>query len=91
MALAHAAERSIDAQYYIWHDDITGALLMRALREAAERGVRVRLLLDDNNTKGLDAAIAMLDAHPQHRGAAVQSVRQPRLAPGRLRSPTSRG
>ena len=64
VALARVAERSIDAQYYIWHDDITGALLMRALREAADRGVRVRLLLDDNNTKGMDAAIAMLDAHP---------------------------
>ncbi len=65
VALVQAAERSIDAQYYIWHDDITGATLMRALREAADRGVRVRLLLDDNNTKGLDPAIAMLDAHPQ--------------------------
>jgi putative cardiolipin synthase len=58
------AERSIDAQYYIWHDDITGAMLMRALLDAADRGVRVRLLLDDNNTKGLDGALALLDAHP---------------------------
>ncbi|HEX6018607.1 MAG TPA: phospholipase D family protein [Burkholderiaceae bacterium] len=64
VALALAAQRSIDAQYYIWHDDITGAMLFRALWEAAERGVRVRLLLDDNNTKGLDATLAMLDAHP---------------------------
>ncbi len=64
VVLAYAAQRSIDAQYYIWHDDLTGALLMRALREAAERGVRVRLLLDDANTKGLDPTIAMLDAHP---------------------------
>ena len=63
VALASVAERSIDAQYYIWHDDITGVLLMRSLREAADRGVRVRLLLDDNNTKGMDAAIAMLDGH----------------------------
>ena len=64
VALALVAERSIDAQYYIWHDDITGVLLMRALWDAAERGVRVRLLLDDANTKGLDPTIAMLDAHP---------------------------
>jgi putative cardiolipin synthase len=64
VALASVAERSIDAQYYIWHDDVTGALLMRALRDAADRGVRVRLLIDDNNTKGMDAVIAMLDAHP---------------------------
>ncbi|HET7525800.1 MAG TPA: phospholipase D family protein [Burkholderiaceae bacterium] len=63
VAMALAAERSIDAQYYIWHDDITGAMLMRALLDAADRGVRVRLLLDDNNTKGTDAAIALLDAH----------------------------
>jgi len=63
VALAHAAERSIDAQYYIWHGDITGSLLMQALLQAADRGVRVRLLIDDNNTKGLDAALAMLDAH----------------------------
>ncbi|HEY6353191.1 MAG TPA: phospholipase D family protein, partial [Burkholderiaceae bacterium] len=64
VALAAAAERSIDAQYYIWHDDITGSLLMQAMLAAANRGVRVRLLIDDNNTKGMDAAIAMLDAHP---------------------------
>jgi cardiolipin synthase C len=62
--LARAAERSLDVQYYIWHGDITGDLLCEALWQAAERGVRVRLLLDDNNTKGLDADIAALDAHP---------------------------
>jgi putative cardiolipin synthase len=62
--LARAAERSLDVQYYIWHDDITGNLLCEALWQAAERGVRVRLLLDDNNTKGLDDDIAALDAHP---------------------------
>ena len=62
--LANAAQRSLDVQYYIWHKDITGVLLFNALAAAADRGVRVRLLLDDNNTKGLDAAMAMLDAHP---------------------------
>jgi putative cardiolipin synthase len=61
--LARAAERSLDVQYYIWHSDITGDLLCEALWQAAERGVRVRLLLDDNNTKGLDGDIAALDAH----------------------------
>lgn len=63
-ALAAAAERSIDAQYYIWHGDTTGELLFAALLDAAERGVRVRLLLDDANTKGLDATLAGLDSHP---------------------------
>ena len=61
--LADAAERSLDVQYYIWHADQTGYLLFEALWQAAERGVRVRLLLDDDNTAGLDEAIAVLDAH----------------------------
>lgn len=64
LRLAQTAERSIDAQYYIWRDDLTGKLLYRALFDAAERGVRVRLLLDDNRTSGLDPLLAALDAHP---------------------------
>src|SRR5688572_29153860 len=63
MLLANVAERSLDVQYYIWRNDLTGALLLDALRRAADRGVRVRLLLDDNNTSGLDDVIAALDAH----------------------------
>lgn len=62
--LAAAAERTLDVQYYIWHGDETGTLLFEALWKAAERNVRVRLLLDDNNTRGLDATLATLDAHP---------------------------
>ena len=64
MLLARAAERSLDVQYYIWHADTSGGLLAHELWQAAERGVRVRLLLDDNNTRGADEAIAALDAHP---------------------------
>ena len=64
VVLAAAAEKSIDAQYYIWHGDQVGYLLFDALWQAAERGVRVRLLLDDLNTGGLDPTIAALDAHP---------------------------
>ncbi|QCB47715.1 phospholipase D family protein [Hydrogenophaga sp. PAMC20947] len=63
MLLAEAAERSLDVQYYIWHPDFTGTLLMQALRQAADRGVRVRLLLDDNNTEGLDEILAAMDSH----------------------------
>lgn len=63
--LAAAAERTLDVQYYIWHDDLSGRLLLEALHRAADRGVRVRLLLDDNNTAGLDALLAALDAHPR--------------------------
>lgn len=64
-ALADAAESRIDAQYYIWHDDTAGRLLLQHLRRAADRGVRVRLLLDDNNTTGMDPLLRGLDAHPQ--------------------------
>ncbi|NML59868.1 phospholipase D family protein [Massilia sp. RP-1-19] len=63
--LAHSAERTLDVQYYIWRNDMTGTLLFNALRRAADRGVRVRLLLDDNNTSGLDGPLAALDAHPK--------------------------
>lgn len=61
--LANSAKRSLDVQNYIWRNDITGALLFDTLRAAAGRGVRVRLLLDDNNTSGLDAILAQLDVH----------------------------
>ena len=62
--LADAAQRSLDVQYYIWHDDMTGRMLFDALRAAADRGVRVRLLLDDNNTVGLDPILASLIMAP---------------------------
>ncbi|MDO4904014.1 MAG: phospholipase D family protein [Lautropia sp.] len=62
--MAFEAERSIDAQYYIWRDDTSGRLLLQALRQAADRGVRVRLLLDDNNTAAMDPVLKGLDEHP---------------------------
>lgn len=64
VAFAHRAERSLDVQYYIWRQDLTGTLLLDTLRSAAARGVRVRFLLDDNNTAGLDPVLAALDLHP---------------------------
>jgi cardiolipin synthase C len=65
MFLARAAQRTLDVQYYIWHDDLTGTLLLEQLREAADRGVRVRLLLDDNGIPtSLDPTLAALGAHP---------------------------
>ena len=63
-SLIQAAEHTLDLQYYIWHNDASGQLLARALMQAADRGVKVRLLLDDNNTNGLDALMLRLDAHP---------------------------
>ena len=62
--LARAATRSLDIQYYIWHGDLSGTLLLEEVYTAAERGVRVRLLVDDNGIAGLDAPFAALDAHP---------------------------
>lgn len=64
LALIDAARHSLDVQYYIWHADMTGSLLLDALRRAADRGVHVRLLLDDNNTGGMDRILAALDHHP---------------------------
>ncbi|MDH5829276.1 phospholipase D family protein [Luteimonas sp. M1R5S18] len=60
---ARQAGRSLDLQYYIWHDDLTGHLLMYEAWKAAERGVRVRLLLDDISISGMDAALLALDSH----------------------------
>lgn len=64
MMLAESAERTLDVQYYIWHQDVTGTLLLNALHDAADRGVRVRLLLDDNGVPGMDTLLAALDTHP---------------------------
>ena len=60
--LARAAQETIDVQYYIWQTDTTGWLLLEELRAAAARGVRVRMLLDDNGISGLDNVLADLDA-----------------------------
>jgi putative cardiolipin synthase len=62
--LANGAEKSIDAQYYIWHGDQSGELLLETLWEAAKRGVRVRLLVDDSGTGGLDESFAAFQTNP---------------------------
>lgn len=62
--LARAAEQTLDVQYYIWQADTTGYLLLDELRAAALRGVRVRLLVDDNGIAGLDADLRALDDLP---------------------------
>jgi putative cardiolipin synthase len=62
--LARVAERSIDVQYYLYHDDLVGRLLTWQLLQAAERGVRVRLLVDDMDLAGRDLGVAVLDSHP---------------------------
>ncbi|WP_313275952.1 phospholipase D family protein [Stenotrophomonas sp.] len=62
--ITHQAGRSLDLQYYMWHDDLLGHLLAHDVHEAAESGVRVRLLLDDMNAAGLDPQMLALDNHP---------------------------
>lgn len=64
LLLVREATQTLDLQYYIWHGDRTGTLLLDALLDAADRGVRVRLLLDDNGISGLDAVLSALDGHP---------------------------
>jgi len=61
--LARRAEASLDVQYYHFQNDETGRWLLRALRDAAERGVRVRLLIDDFYTTGEDELFLAFAAH----------------------------
>jgi putative cardiolipin synthase len=63
LALIGRAERSIDAQYYLVANDRSGRALLRALRDAARRGVRVRLLVDDLYAPEVGALLAGMDAH----------------------------
>ena len=63
--LIELAERTLDLQYYIFHPDKTGSLIVDRLIAAADRGVRVRVLLDDWGTlEKKDESVAGLDAHP---------------------------
>lgn len=61
---AQQAGRSLDLMYYIWRTDLTGWLLIDDLVKAADRGVRVRLLLDDVNVQGFDRTFLALAQHP---------------------------
>ena len=72
LALIDSARHSIDVQYYLWYGDDAGRILARRLLDAANRGVRVRMLVDDLNTLFTDAGsiamrdkiAALMDAHP---------------------------
>ncbi len=68
-ALAGAAQRSIDAQYFHVHDDAAGVAFLRSLRDAARRGVRVRLLVDDYHAGEVFNLLIALNAEP---GAEVR-------------------
>ena len=64
VALTELAEKTLDLQYYLWDADATGWILANLVAAAADRGVRVRILIDDIGLKGRDASVAALDAHP---------------------------
>jgi putative cardiolipin synthase len=63
-ALAQLAEKTLDVQYYLYHSDLSGRLLTHEILKAAERGVRVRMLLDDMDLAKRDQSIATLNGHP---------------------------
>ena len=79
--LARVAELSIDTQYYMWHQDTVGRLLVHELLDAANRGVRVRLLIDDMYGSDGEQTWLAMDAHPnvEVRLFAPYSRRQPKL------------
>jgi putative cardiolipin synthase len=64
LALTEAAEKSLDIQYYIWHGDTTGKVMLERVLRAADRGVRVRLLLDDIGTAAQDRNLLVIDSQP---------------------------
>ena len=65
LALIETAEHSIDIQYYIWNSDASGSYLASRVLAAADRGVKVRVMLDDINLNEREDLLATLDRHPQ--------------------------
>lgn len=61
--LIEKAEKTLDLQYYIWDNDKIGALALYKIIQAADRGVKVRLLMDDNNAKAMESIYLALDQH----------------------------
>src|ERR1700731_3001341 len=64
IALADRAQKTLDIQYYIIHQDDSSRLLLHHVRQAADRGVRGRMLVDDLNTAGEDRRFMHLGEHP---------------------------
>ncbi|MGO2159483.1 MAG: phospholipase D family protein [Vibrio toranzoniae] len=64
LALVESAEHTIDIQYYIWNSDESGSYLASRLLEAADRGVKVRVMLDDINLNEREGLLSALNAHP---------------------------
>ena len=79
LALADLAERSLDMQYYIWDGDTTGRIIVDRVMKAADRGVRVRLLVDDPYLQGQRFRQSRPRCPPQCRDPSVQPAHQPEL------------
>ena len=80
LLIASRVERTLDAQYYLITNDPIGYAFIGSLLQAADRGVRVRLLLDDIQTQGYDAGMAALDSHPNFEVQNLQPLRRQRYA-----------
>lgn len=85
LALIAASQKTLDLQYFIWASDETGRLLLQEVLKAADRGVRVRLLLDDLHAGEADNLLQAVDSHPDievrlfnpfagHRGGAFSKL-----------------
>ena len=79
LALADLAERSLDMQYYVWDGDTTGRIIVDRVMKAADRGVRVRLLVDDPYYKGQRSGQSRPRRPPQRRDPPVQPDQQPEV------------
>lgn len=64
LLLSDASEKTIDAQYFLWKNDLAGQVFMHRLLAAARRGIRVRVLLDDSMTEADPLYLAKFGAHP---------------------------
>ena len=76
LLLAERAQRTIDTQYYLVKSDATGRAFLSALLRAADRGVRVRLLVDDMFAIGNDHGMAAFDSHPNVEIRVVNPFRR---------------
>jgi putative cardiolipin synthase len=102
LALADEAEATLDVQYFIWQDDASGQLLAGRLLAAADRGVKVRLLIDDFSVSTARGEILQLDAHPRvevrtfnpwrtrdsRLGTALEFLLRPRVLNRRMHNKT---
>ncbi|MBP6113522.1 MAG: phospholipase D family protein [Acinetobacter sp.] len=81
LQLIDKAEKTLDLQYYIWDNDTIGSLALYKIIQAADRGVKVRLLMDDNNAKAMEAVYLALDQHQNIDVKLFNPYRLRRLRP----------